>query len=156
MTDCFEFWLPTKPKSFQRKATTRSKDDWKKYIADAANKSLKANQSLLGENLGWPIFNNKKLHLTLVWLSKEWNKNIDPDVDNIIKPIQDALQGLVYEDDCWIFDVESHLRITTTTAFDLDRLPKMIQIALAEMTRLNLRDCIYIRVSHVKDLEDYF
>lgn len=33
-----------------------------------------------------------------------------PDVDNIVKPIQDALVGVVYEDDGQVTDVHSSLR----------------------------------------------
>lgn len=148
MNFSFEFLIPRKPKSFQSGKAKR----WQEYIKEEALKSTRFS------NKDQPLFKEEKLHLTLVWLSKVWNKDKDPDVDNIIKPIQDALQGVVYQDDCCIFDVESHRRITTTDEFDLSRLPRMIEEALQRIAQSETEeaDCIYIRVSRAKNLEDYF
>ena len=61
------------------------------------------------------------VHLTLVYLY-----DADPvDTDNIIKPIQDALIRLVYEDDSLVTDVESHRRSLSDT-FDVTLGPLLL------------------------------
>lgn len=85
------------------------------------------------------------IHLTLVYLFDS-----DPvDVDNIIKPIQDALVGLVYEDDALVTDVESHRR-SRFGEFDITRLPDLLLQAITSGT-----ECVYVRVAEAKMLEDY-
>ncbi len=74
----------------------------------------------------------------------------DPvDIDNIIKPIQDALVGVVYEDDVLITDVDAHRRPLTGT-FDLTRCPSLlIQGVVAG------EECVYVRVCTSRSMEDY-
>ena len=75
--------------------------------------------------------------------------NSDPvDTDNIVKPIQDALVGLIY-DDSLVIDVESHRRPLAGT-FDLTRCPN----ALIQGITLSI-ECVYVRVSAPCPLEDY-
>ncbi|MBV9499830.1 MAG: RusA family crossover junction endodeoxyribonuclease, partial [Acidobacteriaceae bacterium] len=66
------------------------------------------------------------LHLTLVYLCDV----APPDTDNIVKPIQDALVGLIFSDDALIADVESHRR-PMTGSFDLTRLPHLVLAGIA-------------------------
>jgi len=47
------------------------------------------------------------------------------DNDNLIKPIQDALIGLVYADDRWITDTE--IRKTSIDGFYRTRLPVLLE-----------------------------
>lgn len=51
------------------------------------------------------------LQLTLVYICDD----APVDVDNIIKPIQDAMVGVIYEDDVQISDVDSHRRYLSDT-----------------------------------------
>ena len=89
-----EFLIPKRPISHQTKNRTNLQA-WKTFV------HMKANKQWAGH-----IEQTHPLHLTLVYLY-----DTDPvDVDNTIKPIQDALVGLVYEDDLLITDVESHRR----------------------------------------------
>jgi crossover junction endodeoxyribonuclease RusA len=70
-------------------------------------------------------------------------------IDNIIKPIQDALVGIVYADDSLISDVDSHRRFLSD-AIDITNLPPLLikGVILAE-------ECIYIRVCLAEKLETY-
>ncbi len=71
------------------------------------------------------------------------------DIDNIIKPIQDALIGVVYADDSLISDVDSHRRFLSD-AINLTNLPPLLikGVTLGE-------ECIYIRVWLAENLEAY-
>lgn len=90
-------------------------------------------------------YSGEDIHLTLVYLYES-----DPvDVDNIIKPIQDALAGLVYDDDLLVTDVESHRR-SLIGIFDLTRCPTL----LIEGIVLG-KECVYVRLSASRPLEDY-
>ena len=85
------------------------------------------------------------IHLTLVYLYDS-----DPvDTDNIIKPIQDALVGLVYDDDLLITDVEAHRRPLTGT-FDLTKCPPVLIQGITTGT-----ECVYVRVCNADSLESY-
>ena len=78
-------------------------------------------------------------------------KSIDPvDTDNIIKPIQDALIGLVYEDDSLVVtDVESHRRSLSDT-FDVALCPSLLLRGI-----ISGSDCVYVRIYSAKALESY-
>jgi crossover junction endodeoxyribonuclease RusA len=85
------------------------------------------------------------LQLTLIYLY-----NSDPvDTDNIIKPIQDALIGLVYDDDLLITDVDAHRRSLSGT-FDLTLCPILLVQGITSGI-----ECVYVRVAESKPLEDY-
>lgn len=84
------------------------------------------------------------LHLTLVYLC-----GAQPaDADNIIKPIQDALVGLVLGDDNLIVAVESHRRFLTGS-FDPMRLPPLLIQGL-----LTGKECVYVRLRDAQPLEE--
>jgi len=128
----FEFLIPKRPLSVQAKGKNRQR--WKQFVYNEAAKIWKEDKLSTGN-----------LHLTLVYLF-----DTDPaDVDNIIKPIQDALIGLVYSDDFLITDVEAHRRSLLGT-FDITRCPN-------ELIRgITLRkECVYVRITDAKVLEDY-
>ena len=71
------------------------------------------------------------------------------DIDNIIKPIQDALVGMVYEDDALISDVDSHRRLLSEP-IDVTDLPPLLRSGVAEGA-----ECVYVRVTDAADLKDY-
>lgn len=85
------------------------------------------------------------LHLTLVYLCGL----APPDTDNIVKPIQDALVGLVFSDDALIRDVESHSRSLVGT-FDLTSLPSLVAAGVTSN-----QECVYVKVSDSLPLEEY-
>lgn len=85
------------------------------------------------------------VHLTLVYLY-----DADPvDTDNIIKPIQDALIGLIYEDDSLVTDVESHRRSLSDT-FDVALCPLLLVRGI-----ISGIECVYVRINSAKALESY-
>lgn len=128
----FEFVIPRRPLSVQAK--TRNLQAWKQYVnAEAAKTWTKS--TIIGE----------QVQLTLVYLYES-----NPvDTDNIIKPIQDALIGLVYDDDSRVSDVDSHRRPLNGT-FDLTRQPALLIGAISSG-----KECVFVRVSVPRMLEDY-
>jgi Holliday junction resolvase RusA-like endonuclease len=130
----FEFLIPQRPVSVQ----TRCRDnlrEWKAYVNGEAAKAWPADASPFEGDL----------RVTLVYLASD-----DPaDVDNIIKPIQDALVGLVYEDDDAVCDVDSHRRLLTLP-IDVTDLPPLLQSGVAAG-----EECVYVRVSNAADLREY-
>jgi len=64
------------------------------------------------------------------------------DVDNVIKPIADALSGVAYRDDSVLTDVESHRRLLGEPLV-VSNLPPLLQ-----RPWLDMRECVYIRVDH--------
>lgn len=86
---------------------------------------------------------NKNLKFTLVYLCES-----DPaDINNIIKPIQDSLNGLVYPDDSAVIDVDGHMRYLSDP-IDMTNLPELLQIALVKGT-----ECVYVRVMNSDELK---
>jgi crossover junction endodeoxyribonuclease RusA len=84
------------------------------------------------------------LSLTLVYLYRAG----PVDVDNIIKPIQDALEGIVLSNDILVTDVDSHRRLVPGR-FSLKRVPPLLASAL-----VSARDCVYVRIGEAIALED--
>lgn len=128
----FEFLIPDRPVSLQ----TRNRENlrqWKAYVASEAAKSW------TGEAIS-----DCNLQLTLVYLCGD-----DPvDIDNIIKPIQDALVGLAYIDDILVTDVESRRRPLAGT-YDVARCPDQLLQGIASGG-----ECVYVRLSDQPILED--
>lgn len=129
----FEFLIPKRPVSLQTR-NRKNFQAWKNFVFTEAGKTWS----------GTP-YDDENLHLTLVYLCDD-----DPvDVDNIIKPIQDALVGLIYDDDLLITDVESHRR-PLTGVFEVAKYPNLLVSGIMSGT-----ECVYVRVSESKPLEDY-
>lgn len=130
----FEMLIPRRPVSHQAK-NRQNLQDWKDYVYG------RARIDWIG---GTPIA-TQGLRLMLVYLCNDF----PADIDNIIKPIQDALVGVVYADDSLISDVDSHRRFLSD-AIDVTNLPPLLVkgVTLGE-------ECIYIRVSWAENLEIY-
>lgn len=92
-----------------------------------------------------PPLSSPSLRFSIVYLCN----STPADIDNIIKPIQDALVGLVYEDDSIVSDIDSHRRFLTDP-IDVTNLPPLLQIGVAEGN-----ECVYVRVSEAQDLGSY-
>lgn len=127
-----ELLIPQRPLSLQ----TRNRSDlqaWKRLVAgEAAN--------VWGSR---PPIGSGDLRLTIVYLCDDF----PPDTDNIIKPIQDALEGPVIVDDILVADVESHRRVYSQS-FKFKRLPPLLRRGL-----LTGAECVYVRLSDTKPLE---
>jgi hypothetical protein len=133
MVTIFEFLLPRRPVSLQAKRL----QPWKAYVrAEATRAWTSATPS-----------DAEAFRLTLVYLC-----NTSPvDIDNIIKPIQDALETVVYPADEFITDVDSHRRLFTD-AFNLTSLPALLIQGIALQ-----QECVYVRVQAgtTLSIEDY-
>jgi hypothetical protein len=129
----FDFLIPKRPVSLQTRKTTNLQA-WKQYVRAEAEKTWTGQ-----------FFTERNIQLTLVYLYSS-----DPlDTDNIIKPIQDALVGLIYKDDLIISDINVHRRPFSDT-FDMTLLP--ILLVQGIVSRL---ECVYVQVSEPKRLEEY-
>lgn len=71
------------------------------------------------------------------------------DADNLIKPVQDALEGVFYPDDRLVTDVQSHRR-SVLAEFDPVALPAPLATAWG-----GREECLYVRVQSASALENY-
>jgi Holliday junction resolvase RusA-like endonuclease len=108
--------------------------EWKRYVRTEAEKAW----------TGQPVA-AAGFHLKLVYLYND----APVDVDNIVKPIQDALDGLVYPSDILVTDVESHRRLLAGT-YEIMRFPPLLLQGL-----LSGRECVYVAVYESGPIEDY-
>jgi len=130
MTVIFELLLPKRPLSHQAK-NSENKQAWKDYIYGRAFAVWKQNPISTGA-----------LRFTVVYLCES-----DPcDINNIIKPIQDALNSLIYADDGLIRDITGHMRLLSDP-IDIVGLPAQ----LAEAVIMG-SECVYIRVTESFEL----
>jgi len=129
----FEFLIPKRPVSLQTK-NRKNLQSWKNFVCAETCKDWS----------GAPHSGNE-LHLTLIYLCDD-----DPvDVDNIIKPIQDALVGTIYDDDLLISDVESHRR-PLTGVFDIAKHPVLLVDGILSGT-----ECVYVGITDAQPLGNY-
>jgi Holliday junction resolvase RusA-like endonuclease len=130
MPAIFELLLPRRPLSYQAK-DSHNKQAWKDYIYGRAFTIWKQNPISAGP-----------LRFTTVYLCER-----DPcDINNIIKPIQDALNSLVYADDSLIRDVTGHMRLLSEP-IDIVGLPEQLQDAVIQGS-----ECVYISISESSEL----
>jgi len=132
----FEFLIPKRPVSLQVK-NRGNLQKWKDFVRNEAAKTWTGTQ----------YDENFNLHLMLVYLYDA--NEVALDVDNIIKPIQDALVGLIYSDDSLITDVASHRR-SLTGIFDIAKYPNLLVQGI-----LSGDECVYVRISESQPLEIY-
>jgi hypothetical protein len=129
-----EFLVPRRPVSAQAKRR-KTLQTWKEFVRQQAAETWR----------GKPSITAGPLQLTLVYLYD----GPRADADNIIKPIQDALSGVIFSDDTLVTDVESHLRPLSTT-FEAARLPQPLLAHLATKS-----EGVYLRLSRARSLEEY-
>lgn len=128
----FEFLILRRPLSLQAKRPNLQA--WKAFVTNEAQKQWSS-----------PLIEEGNLHISIVYLCDD----SPPDVDNIVKPILDALVGLVFEDDILIADVESHRRYLSE-GIDVTNLPLLLQTAASKG-----EECVYVRIENSKSLECY-
>lgn len=129
-----EFIIPRRPLSHQTK-NRANLQAWKVYVKGIANLHWSNSLILYGTDL----------RLTLVYLCDD----SPADIDNIIKPIQDAMVGVVYEDDIQISDVDSHRRYLTDTII-ITGLPQLLADALEVGD-----EAVYVKVEKADELGVY-
>ncbi|MEH2160969.1 MAG: RusA family crossover junction endodeoxyribonuclease [Nostoc sp.] len=130
----FEFLIPRRPVSLQTKKR-ENLQAWKNFVRVEAQKVWKDKSPITKGDI----------QLTLVYICDEF----PADIDNIIKPIQDALVDLVFEDDSLISDVDSHRRFLSDP-IDIKSLPSLLQSAV-----ILGKECVYVKVSESQTLEKY-
>lgn len=131
----FEFLISKRPVSLQTK-NRQNLQAWKSFVRGEASKLWIK---------GTPPVSESALRFTIVYLCDE----SPADIDNIIKPIQDALVGLVFVDDFLVSDVDSHRRFLDEP-IDVTNLPPLLQSGVAAGN-----ECVYVRVSDAQDLRNY-
>jgi hypothetical protein len=129
-----EFMIPRRPVSAQVKRR-KTLQAWKEIVRQHAATAWQ----------GRPAIPSGALQLTVVYLYD----GPRADADNIIKPIQDALSGVIFKDDALVSDVESHLR-PLATSFEAARLPAPLLAHLATGS-----EGVYLRLAPARPLEDY-
>jgi crossover junction endodeoxyribonuclease RusA len=114
----FEFVIPSRPVSQQVRRRDRLRE-WREFVRTEAEKNWKPAHSLA----------TAPVSITVIYLYDE----VALDVDNIVKPIMDALIGLTFDDDSLVTDAtirRRHLRgmfrlegvsPTLAAGFELDR-----------------------------------
>ncbi len=80
----YSFEVIGSPVSMQSSPTSRRR--YKATVAKAAGSSIPS-----------PIQSHESTRIEIDWFSEGFQNK--PDLDNIVKPIQDALKGIVFEDD---------------------------------------------------------
>jgi len=130
----FEMLIPRRPVSLQSK-NAENRQAWKDFVYGRARQAWKG---------GAPVC-DQFLRFTLVYLCND----APADIDNIIKPIQDALVGVVYADDFLISDVDAHRRFLSDNN-DITELPGVLMDGIACG-----QEGVYIRVSLSETLEHY-
>jgi crossover junction endodeoxyribonuclease RusA len=106
----FEFLLRSRPVSQQARRSSR-KEAWKDFVRREAERSW----GPVRVPADGPVC------VTLIYVYDE----VALDVDNILKPIQDALVGLVFPDDSLVTDVIIRRRELRGT-FDLTRVSSVL------------------------------
>ncbi len=129
----FEMLIPRRPVSHQ----TKNRDNlqvWKDFVYGRAFQEWRGTPCTM-----------EGICLTLVYLCDD----SPADIDNIIKPIQDTLIGVVFADDFQVTDIASHRRFLSH-GIDITKLPALLNKGVVAG-----KECVYIRISKSKDLEFY-
>lgn len=72
------------------------------------------------------------------------------DINNFVKPVQDALNSLVYADDDLVMDVSAHKRVLSEP-IAIDGLPDQLSLAV-----IDGMPCVYIAISKSRELSEEF
>jgi Holliday junction resolvase RusA-like endonuclease len=129
----FEMLIPRRPVSHQTK-NRENLQAWKDFVYGRARQQWR----------GMPCTIDG-IRLTLVYLCGE----SPADIDNVIKPIQDALNGVIFADDFQITDIDSHRRFLSE-GINIVKLPPVLIAGV-----VSGEECVYVHISISKDLELY-
>lgn len=126
-----DFLLPRRPVSHQGKNPDHKKA-WNDYVFGRAMEA-------------WPVkpLVGCQLKFTMVYLAD----NPDPgDINNFVKPVQDALCACIYADDSMIRDVSAHMRLLTEPNA-ISGLPYKLAQAV-----ISGEPCVYVAISDSSEL----
>lgn len=133
--EVYEFLVPGRPYSVHSKRR-QARRDWLERLASEAIRA----------SPGYPPFAQSYAWLTIVFLCDE---RLTIDVDNVIKPIQDALTLVFYGDDERVSDVEAHRRVWT------EKLDERCLSDLLKEPWKERHECVYVRIQDAKPLEEH-
>lgn len=125
-----ELLLPRRPLSHQS-SSSEHKQAWRDFIYGRALAQWKQTPITAGA-----------LKFTLVYLCEAH----PIDINNIIKPVQDALNALVYADDSLITDITGHLRYLADPIDIVDLPPVLAEAVIGGV------ECVYVRISAAQEL----
>jgi crossover junction endodeoxyribonuclease RusA len=128
----FEFTVDGAPVSQQTRRRERLRE-WKVTVRREAEKYWSSDQTTATGAV--------MLQITYFY------DNVAMDVDNIVKPIQDAIIGLAYDDDNQVTDILVRKR-RLSNSFDLENLPLVLANGFARKTEF-----LYILVTDAPDQE---
>lgn len=133
MTLIVDFLLPRRPVSHQAKIAAH-KQSWRDYVFGRAF-------------VVWPNtpLVDKPLKFVMVYLSDENNPG---DINNFVKPIQDALCTCIYADDSMIRDVSAHMRFLEEPN-SIAGLPEKLAAAFVDG-----QACVYVAIHDSVDLAE--
>jgi crossover junction endodeoxyribonuclease RusA len=129
-----EFVIPERPLSVQAKDRA-DYQAWKQFIVLCALPHWRRAPVTSGE-----------VRLTIVFLCDD---SAPIDVDNVIKPIQDALLAVAYSDDVLVTDVDSHRRYLQDP-FDITNC----SATLIKMVSAR-QEAVYVRIQEADILGTY-
>ncbi|WP_431288209.1 RusA family crossover junction endodeoxyribonuclease [Roseateles chitinivorans] len=127
-----EFLLPRAPVSHQAKSS-ETKRLWRDYIYGRAMQV-------------WPTkpLVDCDLKFTMVYLAEDDEVG---DINNYVKPVQDALCSLIYADDAMVVDISAHFRVSASQSWA--GLPELLELALQSG-----EPCVYVAISDSGDLAE--
>lgn len=132
--DAFEFYVDGPPLSQQTRKPARLRE-WKEYVRNEAARIWDREAPF-----------NGSLKLTVVYYHERDSVLIDH--DNMVKPIQDALAGLVYNNDRQITDSQTR-KTTINGRFRVRHLSPTYARAFAQG-----KEFIYIRIEEAPNHEE--
>lgn len=128
-----DFLLPRRPVSHQAKDAA-NRNAWRDYIFGRAMLAWS----------GKPLL-DYPLKFTMVYLSDDPRPG---DINNFVKPVQDALCALVYADDSMIRDVSAHMRFLSEPNA-ISGLPRTLAQAV-----IDGQACVYVAISDSSELAE--
>lgn len=129
-----EFIVPFRPVSVQTD-DRGNLQEWKRYVGAIASIAW-----------GEPPIEDGELNVTIVFLC---DIRAPIDVDNVTKPIQDALNGVVYTDDVVVTDTDSHRRYLEEW-MDLTDCPPLLIRMIDDG-----EESVYVRVRNARPLGEH-
>ena len=109
-------------------SSAKSKQQYQTKVAEAASKSVAS-----------PIRDNEKIKIEIDWFSGGFQNK--PDVDNIIKPIQDALKGILFVDDKQVESIVARRHDTLSVIYFV-----IEPLCLIEPLMNGHREYVFVRV----------
>lgn len=126
MAKLVEFVMSRMPVSHQCK-NKANKKEWMEYVSS---------EGVTAWN-GQEIITDKKLKFLMIYLA---DFSIPGDINNFVKPVQDALNEKIYSDDVLIKDVSAHMRFLDEPN-DPAGLPDILGKAI-----IDGNPCVYVAI----------